>query len=72
MCAWPRTITWDDRPCGFRYPRGDGLGLALPARGTPLELGRGRILQEGTRVAILSYGTRLQECLAAAQEPLSM
>jgi 1-deoxy-D-xylulose-5-phosphate synthase len=58
----------DDRPCGFRYPRGEGLGLALPARGTPLELGRGRVVQEGTRVAILSYGARLKECLAAAQE----
>ena len=58
----------DDRPCGFRYARGDGLGLASSARGTPLELGRARVLREGTRVAILSYGTRLQECLAAAQE----
>jgi 1-deoxy-D-xylulose-5-phosphate synthase len=58
----------DDRPCAFRYPRGEGLGLALPARGTPLELGRGRVVQEGTRVAILSYGARLAECLAAAQE----
>jgi 1-deoxy-D-xylulose-5-phosphate synthase len=58
----------DDRPCGFRYPRGDGLGLALPARGTPLEIGRGRILQEGTAVAILSYGARLQEVLKAAAE----
>jgi len=56
----------DDRPCAFRYPRGDGRGLALPARGTPLEIGRGRVLQEGTAVAILSYGARLQECLAAA------
>ncbi|MEA2806730.1 MAG: 1-deoxy-D-xylulose-5-phosphate synthase, partial [Rhodospirillaceae bacterium] len=58
----------DDRPCGFRYPRGDGRGLALPARGTPLEIGRGRVLQEGTAVAILSYGARLQECLAAAAD----
>jgi 1-deoxy-D-xylulose-5-phosphate synthase len=58
----------DDRPSAFRYPRGDGLGLALPARGTPLEIGHGRILHEGSRVAILSYGTRLKECLAAAEE----
>jgi len=58
----------DDRPCGLRYPRGEGIGLALPARGIPLEVGRGRIVREGTRVAILSYGTRLQECLVAGQE----
>jgi len=58
----------DDRPSGFRYPRGEGLGLALPARGTPLELGRGRVLREGNTVAILSYGARLAECLKAADE----
>jgi 1-deoxy-D-xylulose-5-phosphate synthase len=58
----------DDRPSGFRYPRGEGLGLELPARGTPLEIGRGRILKEGTTVALLSYGTRLAECLKAAEE----
>jgi 1-deoxy-D-xylulose-5-phosphate synthase len=57
----------DDRPSGFRFPRGQGVGLALPARGTPLEVGRGRILKEGTTVAILSYGARLQECLKAAE-----
>ncbi len=58
----------DDRPSAFRYPRGEGLGLALPARGTPLEIGRGRVLREGTAIAILSYGTRLAECLKAAEE----
>ena len=58
----------DDRPSAFRYPRGEGLGLELPKRGTPLEIGRGRIIEEGTSVAILSYGTRLQECLKAAEE----
>ena len=58
----------DDRPSAFRYPRGEGLGLDLPKRGTPLEIGRGRVLREGTSVAILSYGTRLQECLKAAEE----
>jgi 1-deoxy-D-xylulose-5-phosphate synthase len=58
----------DDRPCGFRYPRGEGLGLALPARGTPLEIGRGRVLREGSGVAILSYGARLKECLLAADD----
>jgi 1-deoxy-D-xylulose-5-phosphate synthase len=58
----------DDRPSGFRYPRGEGLGLDLPKRGTPLEIGRGRVLREGSKVAILSYGARLQECLKAADE----
>ncbi|HTR86947.1 MAG TPA: transketolase C-terminal domain-containing protein, partial [Reyranella sp.] len=48
------------------YPRGDGLGIELPDRGTPLAIGRGRILREGTSVALLSLGTRLQECLKAA------
>ncbi len=58
----------DDRPSGFRYPRGEGTGLTLPARGTPLELGRGRVLREGNSVAILSYGARLSECTKAADE----
>lgn len=58
----------DDRPSAFRYPRGEGYGLALPARGTPLEIGRGRVLREGTSVALLSYGTRLAECMKAAEE----
>ena len=57
----------DDRPSAFRYPRGDGVGVELPARGVPLALGKGRVLREGTTIAILSYGTRLQECLAAAE-----
>jgi 1-deoxy-D-xylulose-5-phosphate synthase len=58
----------DDRPSAFRYPRGEGRGLALPARGTPLEIGRGRVLRQGLETAILSYGTRLAECLAAAED----
>jgi 1-deoxy-D-xylulose-5-phosphate synthase len=58
----------DDRPSAFRYPRGEGLGLELPKRGTPLPIGKGRILKEGTRVAIQSYGARLPECLKAAEE----
>ena len=56
----------DDRPSGLRYPRGEGIGVALPERGTPLEIGKGRIVREGTKIAILSYGTRLQDALAAA------
>jgi 1-deoxy-D-xylulose-5-phosphate synthase len=57
-----------DRPSAFRYPRGEGWGLELPARGTPLEIGKGRIVREGTKVAILSFGARLSECLKAADE----
>jgi 1-deoxy-D-xylulose-5-phosphate synthase len=58
----------DDRPSAVRYPRGEGVGVALPARGTPLPLGRGRVVKEGTSIALLSLGTRLQECLKAAAE----
>jgi len=58
----------DDRPSAFRYPRGEGLGVPLPDEGRPLEIGRGRIIREGTSVAILSFGTRLGECLKAADE----
>ncbi len=58
----------DDRPSALRYPRGDGIGVALPERGQPLEIGKGRIMREGTRVALLSFGTRLSECLKAADE----
>ena len=61
-------VAIDDRPCAFRYPRGAGFGVALPERGEVLEVGKGRIVREGTRVAILSYGARLQEALAAAEE----
>ena len=56
----------DDRPSAFRYPRGEGIGLPLPDRGSPLEIGRGRIVREGNTVALLSLGGRLQECLRAA------
>ncbi|MDG2522721.1 1-deoxy-D-xylulose-5-phosphate synthase [Caulobacter segnis] len=56
----------DDRPSAFRYPRGEGWGLEMPADLEPLEIGKGRIVREGTAVAILSFGTRLQESLKAA------
>ena len=59
---------FDEGPIAFRYPRGEGTGVAVPARGTPIEIGRGRVVREGTSIAILSYGTRLQECLKAADE----
>jgi 1-deoxy-D-xylulose-5-phosphate synthase len=58
----------DDRPSAVRYPRGEGTGLELPKRGTPLAIGRGRILREGSTVAILSLGTRLADSLRAADE----
>ena len=58
----------DDRPSAFRYPRGEGVGIELPVRGTPLEIGKGRILREGTKIALLSFGTRLAECLVAAED----
>ncbi|MBI4274991.1 MAG: 1-deoxy-D-xylulose-5-phosphate synthase [Rhizobiales bacterium] len=56
----------DDRPCAFRYPRGEGRGVAMPEEGKPLEIGKGRIVREGTKVALLSFGARLSECLKAA------
>ena len=58
----------DDRPSALRYPRGEGVGCDLPERGVPLEIGRGRILRQGTSVAILSLGTRLAESLKAADQ----
>jgi 1-deoxy-D-xylulose-5-phosphate synthase len=60
-------VTIDDRPSALRYPRGDGVGVVRPAVGTPLEIGRGRILKEGNTVALLSLGTRLAECSKAAE-----
>ncbi|HEX9837013.1 MAG TPA: 1-deoxy-D-xylulose-5-phosphate synthase, partial [Alphaproteobacteria bacterium] len=61
-------VAIDDRPSAFRYPRGEGAGVPLPERGEVLPLGKGRVLREGTKVAILSFGARLQECLKAAEE----
>jgi 1-deoxy-D-xylulose-5-phosphate synthase len=56
----------DDRPSAFRYPRGEGVGLTLPPIGEVLPIGKGRILREGNSVALLNFGTRLAECLRAA------
>lgn len=56
----------DDRPSAFRYPRGDGVGVDIPELAAPLEIGKGRVVREGTTVALLSLGTRLQETLKAA------
>ncbi len=59
---------YDQGPISFRFPRGDGIGLKLPDRGEIIEIGKGRILREGSKVALLGFGTRLQEALAAADE----
>lgn len=58
----------DDRPSAFRYPRGEGVGVELPERGEVLEIGKGRIVREGKTAAILSFGSRLQECVRASEE----
>ncbi|WOI09865.1 1-deoxy-D-xylulose-5-phosphate synthase [Thalassospira lucentensis] len=64
------TTAWaiDDRPSAFRYPRGEGVGVEMPAEGQVLEIGKGRILREGGKIAILSYGTRLAEAMLAAED----
>jgi len=61
-------VAIDDRPSALRYPRGEGLGVPLPAEGKPLEIGKGRVVREGSKVALLSFGARLGECLKAADE----
>ena len=65
-------VAYNDGPIALRYPRGEGIGLELPARGTPVQIGKGRIIREGSKVALLSYGTRLQECLKAADQLAAM
>ncbi|MBS7542354.1 1-deoxy-D-xylulose-5-phosphate synthase [Ancylobacter oerskovii] len=59
---------YDEGPIAFRYPRGEGVGVERPEHGVPLEIGRGRIVREGSKVALLSLGTRLAPCLAAADQ----
>ena len=59
---------YDEGPISFRYPRGNGVGVEMPERGKFLEIGKGRIVKEGTKIALLSLGTRLADCLAAAEE----
>ncbi|MCS0495392.1 1-deoxy-D-xylulose-5-phosphate synthase [Ancylobacter sp. MQZ15Z-1] len=59
---------YDEGPIAFRYPRGEGAGVERPARGQPLEIGRGRIVREGSKVALLSLGTRLGACTVAAEQ----
>lgn len=59
---------YDEGPISFRYPRGEGVGVELPERGEILQIGKGRIVKEGTKVALLSFGTRLADCLQAAED----
>lgn len=59
---------YDEGPISFRYPRGEGVGVEMPERGQVLEIGKGRVVREGTKVALLSFGTRLAECLVAAED----
>jgi 1-deoxy-D-xylulose-5-phosphate synthase len=59
---------YDESPLAFRFPRGEGVGVDMPEMGVPLEIGRGRILREGTRIALISLGTRLADCLKAAED----
>ena len=59
---------YDEGPISFRYPRGEGVGVEMPERGQILEIGKGRVMREGTKVALLSFGTRLAECLVAAED----
>jgi 1-deoxy-D-xylulose-5-phosphate synthase len=61
-------VAIDDRPSAFRYPRGEGVGVDIPLDPEPLEIGKGRIVREGATVALLSFGTRLQEVTKAADE----
>jgi 1-deoxy-D-xylulose-5-phosphate synthase len=58
----------DDRPSALRYPRGEGIGLERPKAGTPLEIGKGRIVREGTSIALLNFGARMPQCLLAADK----
>jgi 1-deoxy-D-xylulose-5-phosphate synthase len=61
-------VAINDAPSAVRYPRGEGRGVEMPEVGVPLPIGKGRVLREGSKVALLSFGTRLSECLKAADE----
>ncbi len=65
-------VAYEAGPSALRYPRGEGTGVTLPEKGLPLEIGKGRIVREGTKIALLSYGTRLAECLLAADQLQTM
>ena len=64
------SVTINDRPSAFRYPRGNGTGVELPSINEILEIGKGRIIKEGKKVALINFGTRLEECKKASEELL--
>ena len=57
----------NDRPCAFRYPRGNGVGVSLPSIKETIKIGKGRIIKEGKTIAIINFGARLEECKKAAE-----
>jgi 1-deoxy-D-xylulose-5-phosphate synthase len=61
-------VAINDRPSAVRYPRGEGRGVEMPEAGVPLEIGKGRIIRQGSKIALLSFGTRLAESEKAAEE----
>jgi 1-deoxy-D-xylulose-5-phosphate synthase len=63
---------YDEGPIAFRYPRGEGVGVEMPERGSVLEIGKGRVVREGSHVALLSFGAHLAECLKAAEDLAAM
>src|SRR5213076_2785879 len=65
-------VAINDRRSALRYPRGDGRGIEMPEVGVPLELGNGRVIRQGSKIALLSFGTRLAECEKAADEPAAL
>jgi 1-deoxy-D-xylulose-5-phosphate synthase len=64
------SVNINDRPSAFRYPRGNGIGVELPSIKETLEIGKGRIIKEGKKVALINFGTRLEECKKASEELL--
>jgi 1-deoxy-D-xylulose-5-phosphate synthase len=65
------SVNINDRPCAFRYPRGNGVGIELPSINKTLEIGKGRIIKEGKKAAIINFGTRLDECVKASEKLLT-
>ena len=64
------SVNINDRPCAFRYPRGNGIGIDLPSIKETLQIGKGRLIQEGKKVALINFGTRLEECKKASDKLL--
>ena len=64
------SVNINDRPSAFRYPRGNGIGIELPSTKETLEIGKGRVIKEGKKVALISFGTRLEECKKASEKLL--